>query len=227
MSYHPLIRHTVVAALLSALALPASAGTTVLNFDSLPAGSAANADSATLAGGIRFDHAYFGAPMDANGDPILDGNGDPITTQAWRIDPTVTDPVAVEDTNIQGWGAAPSSPNALDARFSPVLLHFTGPVNLSGFSFTLPDSNLGALGISQVDFLDSAGQILGSLGFNEGNPLALVSLSTGPLLGVKDVVLASGTFYDNITLTTAVPAPATLSLMLAGLAGFFPRRKTA
>ena len=232
MSLHIFKTIALAVALSAALVQPSMASTytfDTLHFDGISAGAAANSDPTALTHGISFDNAYYGAPVDANGDPVLDGNGDPITTEAWRIDPTVSDPVTVEDTGVQAWESAPSSPNALDARQSPILLHFTGPVTLAGFSFTLPDSSFGTLGGSVVDFLDAAGQILGSLSFNEGNPLSTVSLSGGPILGIKDVALASGTFYDNINISV-VPAPATLSLILAGLPGllgFYSRRKTA
>jgi len=228
MSFHPLSRVAIATALFAALAQTANADTT-LNFDSLTAGSAANSDPAALAAGISFDNAYYGAPVDANGNGIVDGNGDLITTQAWRVDPTVSSPVAVANTQAQGWGTAPSSPNALDATQSAILLHFAAPQDVSGFSFTLPDSTYGTLGSSEVDFLDATGQQLGAIIFTEGTPLALISLGGGPILGVKDVVLASGTYYDNITIT-AVPVPAALPLMLSSMAGLFAfsrRRKTA
>jgi hypothetical protein len=61
------------------------------------------------------------------------------------------------------------------------------------------------------------------LAYAQGNPLSTVSLPVS-VLGVKNIVLASGTFYDNISVS-AVPVPSAVWLFGSALAGLVGLRR--
>ena len=86
-----------------------------------------------------------------------------------------------------------------------------------------PDSTSGNAGQNDVLFLDANGQTLYDLVYNQGQPLATIALPVG-VFGVKDIVLPSGTFYDNINVTT-VPVPSAFLLFGSALAGFVGLRR--
>ena len=198
------------------LAQPTLAST--INFDGLAAGANANLDTSAIDLGITFNNAAFLPNLDSDGIAIPDSDH-------WQID---TGLVTVENTSVQGWGVAPSAQNALDARWSPIWMDFATAIDLSGFSFQLPNSTYGNLTSNNVLFLDAAGNTLYDLVYNQGTPLVTVSLPVS-LSGVKDVVLASGTFYDNINVA-AVPVPGAVWLFgsaLMGFMGFSRRNKKA
>lgn len=205
----------VVLAIGAVLAQPAVAVT--LDFDGIAAGADANSDPVALAAGISFHNAVW--------LPDLGGDGIEIPgSEHWQVD-SAGGPARVENTLLSGWGTAPSGPNALDARWSPVLLHLSGVRDIAGFSFTLPDSFYGNLFASDILFLDAAGNTLYDLAYFQGQALATISLST-QLPGVQAILLASGTFYDNISVT-AVPVPGAAWLFgssLAGIAGLRRRK---
>jgi hypothetical protein len=195
------------------LAQPTLAAT--IDFDGLATGANANLDLSAIALGITFNNAIFLPNLDADGIAI-DGS------EHWQID---TGLVTAENTSAQGWGVAPSGQHALDGRWSPVLMNFAKAMDIGSFSFTLPNSTYGNAGPTDILFLDASGNMLYDLVYSQyNNPLATVSLLT-PVLGVKDVLFASGTFYDNINVT-AVPVPGALGLFASALMGFlgFSRR---
>lgn len=206
-------------AVAATLVQPALAASTVLTFDGSTAGNAANLDPGASAAGVTFDNAVF--------DYAYDANGNVIGPQQWRVDHSVSTPVTVENALTQGYGGylAGATNNALDARWSPILMHFSGSIDLGSFSFQEPNSTYGNPPPSEIDFLNASGQIIGNLMYTQGVPNAIVGI-TAPIFGVTDVLLASGTFYKDITYA-AVPLPAALPLALSGLglSGLIARRR--
>ena len=96
---------------------------------------------------------------------------------------------------------------------------FASAMDIGSFSFTLPNSTYGNTSPTDILFLDASGNTLYDLVYSQyNNPLAIVSLLT-PVLGVKDIVLASGTFYDDINVA-AVPVPGAVWLFGSALMGF-------
>ena len=202
---------TAVIALVLGLTLAQPTVATTINFDSLGTGANANLDSAAIALGITFNNAAWLPDLDSDGLEIPG-------SEHWQVDSSLPGPVTVENTFLNGWGTAPSGQNALDARWSPILLQFAAAVDIGSFSVVLPDSAFGNLFESDILFLDAAGNTLYDLAYFQGQPLAAVSLPTTTLPGVKNILLASGTFYDNISVT-AVPEPGALWLLVTALAG--------
>ena len=97
-------------------------------------------------------------------------------------------------------------------------------MDIGSFSVMLPDSAFGNLFQSDILFLDAAGNTLYGLAYFQGQPLAAVSLPATTLPGVKAILLASGTFYDNMSVT-AVPEPSALWLLVTALAGRAGQRR--
>ena len=181
-----------------------------INFDSLAAGMNADSDPVAIGLGITFNNAAWLPDLDSDGLEIPG-------SEHWQADSSWPGPVTVENTLLNGWGTAPSGQNALDARWSPILLQFAAAVDIGIFSVMLPDSAFGNLFESDILFLDAAGNTLYDLAYFQGQPLAAVSLPT-TVPGVKNILLASGTFYDNMSVT-AVPEPGALWLLITALAG--------
>jgi hypothetical protein len=109
-----------------------------------------------------------------------------------------------------------------------VLFSFSAPQDISAFALTLDNSTLGTPFGTNVEFYDSLDALLYSIlvdqtvsGFSVNQALSL--------MGVSKVVLPSGAFYDNASLTvaaSAVPEPSRVLLMglFAGVAVFRRRR---
>jgi len=202
---------TAVIALAVGLTLAQPSVASTINFDSLTAGTNADSDPVAIAFGITFNNAAW--------LPDLDGFGIEIpVSEHWQIDSSFPGPVTVENTSLQGYGTAPSGQNALDARWSPILMHFAAAMDIGSFAVTLPDSSFGNLFLSDILFLDAAGNTLYDLAYFQGHPLATVSLPTTKITGVQDILLASGTFYDNLSVM-AVPEPDALWLLVSALPG--------
>jgi hypothetical protein len=193
------------------LAQPTLAST--MNFDSLTAGANANSDPVAIALGVTFNNAAFLPNQDSDG---IDIPG----SEHWQVD---TGTVTAENTFAQGWGGAPSAQNALDARWSPILMHFASALDIGSFSYTLPNSPYGNLARTDILFLDASGKPVFDLGYFQGQSLATVSLPT-TVPGVNDILLASGTFYDNISVS-AVPVPGAVWLFGSALAGIIGLRR--
>ena len=136
----------------------------------------------------------------------------------------------MENPALNGYGAAPSGNNTLDAREQPVLMHFDTAQNLDTFSVTLDNSNFGNLSQSAVYFLDSSKAIISQVSFDQTILGLIVNLST-PLTGVQEILLSSGAFYDNISFSNTsvapVPLPAAFPLLISALSilGVFGRRR--
>jgi len=199
--------------LMLAISAAQSATAATLNFDGVSPGSNANSDPVALNLGVTFNNAVWLASQDSDG---LDIPG----SEHWQND---TGSVSVENTLANGWGVAASGQNALDARWSPVLMHFASATELTGFSVTLPDSSYGNLAPVDILFLDGSGRTLFDLSFLQGQPLATVALPAA-LHAVKDILLPSGTMYDNLTVA-AVPVPGAVWLFGSALAGLLSLRR--
>ncbi len=202
-------------ALAIGLTLAQSAQASIINFDSIAAGSNASNDSVAVSSGITFNNATFLPNLDTYGIAIPGSDH-------WQID-TTSGSVTVQNTSLKGWGVAPSGTNALDARLSPVLLSFTSATNLGGFSFQLPNSTFGNIPNVDVLFLNAAGNTVYDLSYKQGVALATVSLPT-TLSGVSQILLPSGTFYDNINVA-AVPVPGAIWLFGSAIMGFLGLRR--
>jgi hypothetical protein len=126
--------------------------------------------------------------------------------------------VTVSDPALRGYGTAPSLPNALDAIDQPVLMHFDPSFNLRSFAFTLDNGTYGNLGNSLIYFLDANHQVIAQLDSFQSIPgySASIAFPLNSMPNVQDVVLASGAYYDNITMT--LPEPGTLPLLASSLA---------
>ena len=185
----------------------AAAATLTLNFDNVASGANANTAVPT---GISFFNAAYLNDLDEYGDEILH-------TEKFRIDPTATDPVVVLNPSTVDYGPAPSANNALDARWSPLLMHFNTAINLTAFSVTLDNSTYGDLSLQHLLFLDANKSILGELVLDETQP-GFVGNWTGDLHGVQEILLPSSAFYDNLSITSpaTVPLPAALPLLMSG-----------
>ncbi|HEY6529900.1 MAG TPA: hypothetical protein VIZ65_14520 [Cellvibrionaceae bacterium] len=181
-----------------------------INFDSVVAGSTANSAAPS---GVTFYQAHYVNDLDTFGDEIPN-------TQKWQIDTfnDVSTPVTVDNPLSFNYGASDSGSNALNALWQPVLMHFDAAINLTEFSVVLDNSSYGDLTPSSLYFLDSNKNILGQLAFDQSVPGAVVTL-TAPVNGVRNVLLASGAFYDTIQISS-VPLPPTLALFLSGLVLF-------
>lgn len=202
--------------LVAAMVQPVSAATTI-DFDSVAAGSTAN--SAAPAG-ISFVEAEFSTETDEFGDEIPG-------SEKWRVAADGTDVLARNPDTFDGgfYGPAPSGPNALDARWAPVLVQFADGIDLAGFSVTLDNSGFGNLVPADLLFLDATGLILATLVADQTVPGYVASWS-GALYGVSGILLPSGAYYDNISYS-AVPIPPAAVLMFSALSalGFSARRK--
>ncbi len=204
------------------VAVPASASVVNINFDNVTTGATATSAAPT---GIEFYQAHYVNDLDASGDEI------PNTTK-WQIDTenNALFPVTVENPALNGYGAAPSGNNALDAREQPVLMHFDTAQNLDTFSVTLDNSSFGNLSQSALYFLDASKAIISQVSFDQTILGLIVNLST-PLTGVQEILLSSGAFYDNISFSNnsvaPVPLPAAFPLLISALSmlGVFGRRR--
>jgi hypothetical protein len=159
--------------------------------------------------------------------PSLDGFGDPILgSEHWELDLSAP-PVPVGDPNAVGWGLAPGGVKALDARDGAVLLVFDTPSSFSGFSAALDNSTFGNLIATNVEFYDANGVLISSVPVDQTVPG--VTANTGPLSGVKTILLAPTAFYDNLSFSgfsaTPVPEPGSALVGFACLGLIALRRR--
>ena len=145
--------------------------------------------------------------------PDVDGFGSDIPgTDRWRPDVTAP-PVTVDDPTLFG-SSTTSSPNALNAKFQPVLLSFALSLSSLQFSLRLDGDTYGDPS-ADILFLDANGATLQSLPVDQTQPGALLSL-TG-LSGVTGILLPGGAFYDNLSLD-AVPEAGTWAAIVTASA---------
>ena len=205
----------------AALTLAVSAGQSqaaaayTLNFDGVASGSAANTDAVALANGISFDFAQLLPDKDAFGDTIPNSD-------KWQIDPDAPPVLATNPLGRQ-YGAAPSGVNALEGVDQPVLMHFASPIDLGTFAVTLDNSTFGNPPPSDILFLDANKTVIGTLSTSQPVP-GFVGAISAPIFGVKEIVLASGAFYDNITVAP-VPVPAAVWLFGSAVGGVLGLRR--
>jgi hypothetical protein len=217
MKLHAIKTAALALAISAALANPASATIIDINFDNVASGAEAN--TAAAGTGISFNYAVFQPKVDAYGDAIPGSD-------YWQPDPTAS-AVTVSDPTLRNYGPAPSAPNALDAIDQPVLMHFSQAVKLNSFAFTLDNSTYGNPGNSPILFLDANHNTIGQMDSFQ-SVSGYFGLTTIPLSGVQDVLLASGAYYDNFRLNiAAVPEPEEYLMLLIGacMVGLQVRRK--
>lgn len=181
------------------------------NFDSVASGSPASLfDSDPLSTA----YAVFA--------PDVDGFGSDIPgTDRWRPDPSAP-PVTVDNPTPFG-SSTTSNPNAMNAKFQPVLLSSAVPLSNIKFSIRLDGDPFGD-SAARVLFLDATGATLQSLAADQTQPNTLLSLNG--LIGLTGILLPGGAFYDDFVLD-AVPEATTWSALaiVGGLFGWHARRR--
>lgn len=197
-----------------------------LDFDSVASGTTANQYLA----GLGLDSAMsFGNADTVYDDPIYDANGFLLNDGAFHwIDASNVygDVLVLADDN------AVSAPNVLWNDHAPILLSFTGPVNIASFSIQQDLSGFGYLGDNgnYLGFLDNTGHIItaDNVYYTQGGNPGL-TLSASNVMGVSGILLSAGVHYDNLHLSTisAVPEPNALALVAAalGVIGMFSLRR--
>jgi hypothetical protein len=188
----------------------------IFTFDTQPSGSAA---SLFHTADISFHNAMFAPETDEFGDPIPG-------SERWIID-TENDgffPVLVQNPLEFDRGAAPSGINALNALDQPALIQFASPVDIFSFSVTLDNDSFGL--VWNLDFVNGS-TLIHSIEIDQSVPGLLVTANS--LIGVSAIVLPSGAFYDDLTISyaPAVPEPSTWALFIGatGLAVAMIRRR--
>jgi hypothetical protein len=166
------------------------------------------ADSLTRYAGVSFSNAINADIYDANFN---------IIGQHWITD-TDTPAVGLEAMSTYGYqGSAANGVTGLQALWQPVLMSFASPISISSFSLKQDDSSYGFPGHTQIRFLDANGQQIGSeIDYLQSGTVNISSAMART--GVSSIMLASGKFYTNIDVISAVPEAETYAMLLAGLA---------
>lgn len=167
------------------------------------------ANSLTKYAGVSFSNAVNADIYDANFN---------IIGQHWITDTDVNTPaVGLEAMSTYGYqGSAANGVTGLQALWQPVLMSFASPISLSSFSLKQDDSSFGFPGHTQIRFLDANGQQIGSeIDYLQSGTVNISSAMART--GVSSIMLASGKFYTNIDVISAVPEAETYAMLLAGL----------
>ena len=223
------LRSVVVAASLAAASVAAHADiaiNTYLDFEGVTSGSTANAY--LLGKGIS--SFTFGNADRVDDAPVYDSIGNLLNDGAFHwVDASAT----YGAVKVLGDAAAVSGSNVLSNDYAPILVQFTGPVNLASFSVQLDKQNYGFF-TDTIQFLDNTGHVIAGkdLVFSSYQNPGL-TVSSGPVNNVSAILLsATSRNFDNLSITTqaaAVPEPASYALLLAGVAalGVVARRRAA
>lgn len=199
------LQQTLLAAAMCASTFAASAATYTINFDNLTDGAMANADTVAQAHGVTFASGQL--------TDIIDPVSFDVIGQHWLADPAYS--IYASNPSSIGWGTAPSGSIALDGRYDQVLVQFSQPTQLTGFSVAMDNSGYGFPANVNLLFLDANGQTVLQSGNFQQNTTSSFGVTFAPTT-VSAVLLPSGKFYDNIAVT-AVPVPAAWALLSSGL----------
>lgn len=189
----------------------ASAASYTINFDAIASGSNANTDQVAQANGVSFASGQLVDTLDANYD-VIGTHWAAYSMAMDYVDPSIF----AQNSSNQGWGAAPSGTNALDARFDQVMVQFANPTQLSSFSFDLDHSGYGNLQAVNVLFLDANGNTVFTSADFDQTTTTHFNQSFASAMTVSAVLMTSGKLYDNISVT-AVPEPESYAMLLAGM----------
>ena len=205
-------------ALAVATTLPAAASSFVLNFDGLADGANANGDAVAVAHNVTFHEAQFVPDLDEFGDAIAG-------SEKWQPVLAGAPIMARDPSTFAGgvYGPAPSGTNALDVRDAPVLMSFATPLDLTQFSFTLDRSTLGNPFVVDVLLLGVDKQLLASIATVQSVSGYSGVLAT-PVLGVKEILLSTTAYYDDISVST-VPLPAPVAMLGAAVISLAAARR--
>ena len=145
--------------LLAIAATSARAVNVIVDFDALNSGDPANNDAAVT--GFSFSYGVL--------EPLLDGFGVLIPgSDHWVTDASAGSAIAA-NTVAAGYGPASTGTLALDAVPQPVLLTFSGPVDLTSFSVILDNSAFGFDGFN-AEFYGAGDVLLGSVPVIQSSP---------------------------------------------------------
>ncbi len=207
----------ILPSLLTALALMAgtSQAASVLNFNTGTA-NAVTGDALPVGVVLSLDYAYL---------ETQDALGDPLPRPSWVVDATAG-AVQLGDPSVAGYGTAIDG-LALNAVDSPVLLTFNGAVNISSFAIQLDNSSLGNLFGTNIEFFDSADNLVWSIPVNQSVSGFSVN-DTLAIANVSKVVLPTAGYYDNMSMgLAAAPEPSKTMLLGLGALSVFMRRRRA
>ena len=110
---------------------------------------------------------------------------------------------------------------------SPVLLTFSGAVNISSFGIQLDNSSLGNLFGTNIEFFDSTDNLIWSIPVDQSVSGFSVN-ETLSLTNVSKIVLPTAAYYENVNMgLAAVPEPSKAMLLGFGALSVFMRRRRA
>ncbi len=183
-----------------AIALPGHA--LLLSFDS---GSTTEGTGRPINTSFSVDSAYL---------ETEDEFGDPLPVPVW----TPIEPAKIGNPADAGYGDAISGAGALDANFDQILFTFDSPIYLREFSTILDDSAFGNLGDWPIQFFSASDRLLAEIFIDQTQPRFVAQLTSGPIGGVKKILLPSGAYYDEVKLNVPEGGPgiALLALMVVG-----------
>jgi hypothetical protein len=189
----------------------ADAYTVNIDFDTLTQGALANNDPVALANGISFASVFRTEDLDEFGDPIAgefhwEVYREPGGEESFPI--VVNDPTGF-------WGPPPSGPNAVDARYDQLLIHFSTPAVLDGFSVAMDSGPYGYPGAVNILLLNGDGKAVATLPdfIQAGTTSQTYAFSP---ITVSSVLVPAGKYYDNLSISI-VPVPAAVWLFGSGL----------
>jgi hypothetical protein len=207
----------ILPSLLTALALMAgtSQAASVLNFNTGTA-NAVTGDALPVGVVLSLDYAYL---------ETQDALGDPLPVPSWVVDSTAG-AVQLGSPFAAGYGADIDG-TALNAVDSPVLLTFSGAVNISSFGIQLDNSSLGNLFGTNIEFFDSTDNLIWSIPVDQSVSGFSVN-ETLLLTNVSKIVLPTAAYYENVNMgLAAVPEPSKAMLLGFGALSLFMRRRRA